>query len=247
MSLDGRFRRSPKRASLRWLAWLAFAVPPAAAALTLTTEEYPPFNYSADGGKTIVGSSSELLREALRRSALQATITLYPWQRAFNMALRDKDSCVYSTTRTAAREKRFKWVGPLADSTWVLFARADSPIQASTLAELKPFRIGGYQGDAKAAFLKAQGLTLDEAVNEEQNIRKLDAGRIELWAATSEYGPWYARKFGVGIKPVLVFQHVQMYAACNPAVPDDDIARLNDALEAMRQDGSFDRIMSRHR
>jgi len=212
-------------------------------ALTLTTEEYPPLNFSPDNGVTVSGSSTDLMREIMRRSGLTGTISIYPWQRAFNMALNIKEGCVFSTTRTEAREHQFKWVGPLSTTRWVLFAKADSSIQAKTLDELRPYTIGGYQGDAKALFLIEKGFKVDEAINEDQNFKKLNAGRISLWAAGSDNGPWYAKKLNIKIKPVLVFNEVRLYAACNPAISDADITRMNEALKAIKADGTYNRII----
>ena len=44
------------------------------------------------------------------------------------------------------------------------------------------------------------------------------------------------------IVPVLTFNRVKLYLACNPGVPDATIARLNNALEAMDRDGSLRKI-----
>jgi polar amino acid transport system substrate-binding protein len=211
-------------------------------ALTLTTEEYPPLNFSPDNGVTVSGSATDLMREIMRRSGFNATIKLYPWQRAFNMALNLKDGCVYSTTRTESREQQFKWVGPLTTTQWILFAKADSPIQAKTLEEVRPYTIGGYQGDAKALFLIEKGFKVDEAINEDQNFKKLNVGHLNLWAAGSDNGPWYAKKLNIKLKPVLIFNEVQLYAACNPAIPDADIAKMNEALKAIKADGTYSRI-----
>ena len=226
-----------------WLVGMLMLTPVFASALTLTTEEYPPLNFSTDGGKTVSGLSTDVMREVAKRTGINTTIGLYPWQRAYKEAQDSKDTCVYSTTRTEAREKLFKWVGPLAPSTWILFAKADSPIALTTLDDAKKYKVGGYQGDAKAIFLKEKGFTLDEAMSDEQNLKKLDAGRIDLWAATSGVGPWMAKASGIKIKPVLSFQDVQMFAACNLNMPDADIAKMNDAIKAMKSDGTYDKIL----
>lgn len=85
-----------------------------AMALTLTTEDYPPFNFAKDGGKTITGSSTDVMNEVLKRTGIKATIALLPWERAYKEARwMTKILGIYSTTRTEAREKLFKWVGPL--------------------------------------------------------------------------------------------------------------------------------------
>jgi polar amino acid transport system substrate-binding protein len=228
---------------MKHFALLLMTLSAQAGAINLNTEEYPPLNFSLDGGQYISGSSTDLMREVMKRSGLPGKFALYPWQRAYNMALKDKDSCVFSTTRTEAREKLFKWVGPLSSSSWVLFARAGSAIRAKTLDDVRPYSIGSYLGDAKAVFLKENNFTVDEASNEEQNIRKLQAGRIELWATASDSGPWLAKKLNIEIRPVLTFNEVYLYAACNLAVPDADIAKMNDAIKAIKADGTFRRIM----
>ena len=212
-------------------------------AMTFTTEDLPPFNFTIDGGVTMTGSASDVVNEMLKRSGLKARIVLHPWQRAYKMALDNEDVCVYSTVRTEARENLFKWVGPVATDNWVVFAKAGSNVSITELDDLKRLKVGAYQGDAKAAFLRSRGIAADEAIREELNAKKLDAGRLDVWVAGSMTGPWMAKTFGVKIKPIFAIQQVQMYLACNLAVPDGEIVRMNDAVKSIKADGSFDRFV----
>lgn len=227
---------------MKWLLAVLSLVSVQAGALTLTTEDYPPFNFSTDGGKTMTGSASDVMNEVLKRTGIKATMSLLPWERAYKSAQDDKDTCVFSATRTEAREKLFKWVGPLASDSWTLYAKPDSTISAKTLDDVKQYTIGGYQGDAKALFLKGKGLKVDETMKDEQNVKKLDAGRIDLWAASSSVGPWVAKNNNVKIKPIVSFQDVQLYAACNLGMADADIAKMNEAVKAIKADGTLDKF-----
>jgi len=227
---------------MKWLIAALSLVSVQAGALTLTTEDYPPFNFSTDGGKTMTGSASDVMNEMLKRTGIKATMSLLPWERAYKAAQDDKDTCVFSATRTEAREKLFKWVGPLASDSWTLYAKPDSTITAKTLDDVKQYSIGGYQGDAKAIFLKGKGLKVDETMKDEQNVKKLEAGRIDLWAASSSVGPWVAKNNNVKIKPIVSFQDVQLYAACNLGMADADIAKMNDAIKAIKADGTLDKF-----
>ena len=214
-----------------------------AMALTFTTEEYPPLNYSFDEGQKIAGYATDLVREMLGRTGIDATITVFPWKRAYQMALVNRETCVYSTTRTEARENLFKWVGPVATDHWVVFAKAGSKIKITTLDDLKKLKVAAYQGDAKAIFLKSKGITPDEAVNEKLNARKLEAGRVDAWVSGSASGPWVARDQGIKIKPIFAIQEVHMYLACNPAVSDNEIAIMNEAIKAIKADGTYDKFL----
>jgi polar amino acid transport system substrate-binding protein len=214
--------------------------------LILTTEDAAPQNYSTDGGKTIVGSATEIINELFKRTQIKMTNTMYPWERAIEMARTEKDTCVYSTTRTEAREKSFSWVGPVAPNDWVLFAKADSKIQLNSLDDAKKYKVGGYRGDAVSLYLKDEKFRVDEATNDEQSIRKLDAGRIDLWATGIQSGPYNAKKMKINVKPVLSFKKTELYLACNPSVSPEIISKLNNTLAAMVKDGTVGKINKKY-
>src|ERR1041385_8131252 len=86
------------------------------AALTLTTEEYPPFNMTDPQTGRPTGVAVDKVVEMIHRANEPFTITSYPWARAYQMALKGDDTCVFSTSRTPERENLFTWIGPLARS-----------------------------------------------------------------------------------------------------------------------------------
>lgn len=210
---------------MKTIAVLLLLIASDVSGVMLATEENPPLNFSTNNGKEPSGLSTEVLTEAGKRAGIEVQYAIFPWNRAYRMAQESESTCVYSAVRTESREKLFKWIGPLSPNTWILFARADNPIKLATLEDAKKYRVGGYNGDSKAIYLKQKGFALDEASNEEQNIKKLNAGRIDLWIATSLTGPWIAKTYGVKIRPVLAVMDVEVYAACNLGMPDADIKK----------------------
>lgn len=225
-------------------AGVAVATPAWAATLTITTEDYPPFNLKQDGQLT--GISTEIVRKALDLTKIDATIDLYPWARAYESALKDPTGCVYSTSRTAERETLFKWVGPIAKNEWVLFGRADSPKLAS-LDDAKGHTIGGYPEDATTKFMRDKGLKVEEAATDRLNAKKLQAGRIEYWGDGKLVGLYIARQEGVtGLVPELTMSETSMFLACNKGVPDDIIEKLNAAIKQMNDDGSTATIYKKY-
>ncbi|MFC4159825.1 substrate-binding periplasmic protein [Chitinimonas lacunae] len=220
----------------------ALALP--ALALNLTTEDYPPYNMT-QGGK-VGGLATEIVEEMAKRAQVPVKIGLFPWERAYNMAQSDPDTCVYSTTRTPQREALFKWVGPLVNNDWVLYA-VDNAKPIAKIEDAKNAKIGGYRGDAIAVFLKENGYKVEETTNDSQNPEKLKAGRIDYWATGKQLGAYLAKQKGItGIKPILTFKETQMYLACGKSVPDATITKLNDALKAMQGDGTMDKINKKY-
>jgi polar amino acid transport system substrate-binding protein len=229
-----------------WLAGIALpghAAPSASfPPLLVTTEHSPPS--SMKRGEEIIGRETEKIREMLSRSGVSYKLDLLPWKRAFTMAQRDANTCVYSTTRTPEREKLFKWVGPTDEAEWVFVGRTDRKFQLRSLEDARPLRIGTYNGDARDDFLRAQGFQVDPVQNDHLNPRKLLLKRIDLWAISIRPGSNALQQFHLEgqIEPVLTFYKVKVYLACNPSVPDAMVERMNASLDTMRRDGSFARI-----
>lgn len=228
-----------------WLAsWPAWAADPAH--LKLFTEDYPPFNMT-DGSGRIVGMSTEVVQQLLQRAGIGHDIEMLPWVRAYNRAILERDSCVYATTRTEQRESQFKWIGPISETAWVLFARSDNARVINNLEAVRPYRIGGYSGDALAQYLIARNFDVDLARADEQNVRKLLAGRIDYWASGRYSGAILLQREGVhNVRPVLTFNTTFLYLACNLSLSDQIVARLNDLLARMRKDGTVAKISSRY-
>lgn len=226
------------------LAWPAVHADaqPQAAPLYITTEYSPPSSMQEDG--RLVGIATDKVRAALERGGIAYTMEMLPWKRAYAAALARPDSCVFSTTRTPERERLFKWAGPTDEGEWVLLGRADRQYNLATLEDARRLRIGTYNGDARDEFLRTRGFKVDPAPNDMINPRKLMMNRIDLWAAGFRRGSPVLEQHGwaATIVPVLTFNRVKLYLACNRAVPDATIAKLNEAFDAMTRDGSARRL-----
>lgn len=214
--------------------------------LVITGEHTPPTSMLVNGKPA--GRQTDKVREMLARAGVPHTIDLLPWKRAYMMAQRDANTCVYSTTRTAEREPQFKWVGPLVESDWVLMARADRPLRLRTLEDARPLRIGTYSGDARDEFLRSRGFNVDAVQNDAVNPEKLLLNRIDLWAVAVRPELNMTEQLGRNgqLVPVLSFNRVGLYLACHRSVPDRLVERMNAVLDTMRRDGSLERIDRRY-
>lgn len=210
----------------------------AAADLYITTENSPPFNMQQ--GQQIVGSATDKVRELMARAGIGYRIELLSWLRAYTLAQHTPDTCVYSTTRTPERESLFKWVGPLSVNDWVFFGVAGHAFKLAGIEDARPLRIGTYNGDVRDVYLRAHGYNVEAVQNDISNPRKLLLNRIDLWASSSSTGSTMVAENGwTGrIVPLLTFNTVELYLACNPAVPDATIRLLNQTLQKMNRDGT---------
>ena len=162
--------------------FLSSVYPVSAVELTILTENLPPLNYVKDG--ELVGPSVDIVKEIQKRVGSDDIIQVYPWARAYKMALEDENVVLFGTTHTKARDKIFKWIGPLATKRDILVAKKGSGIKISTLNEAKKVRhIGTLRDDTRERLLIERGFKNLEPVSDEQlNAQKLILGRIDLWA-----------------------------------------------------------------
>ncbi len=164
------------------MAWCLLSQSLIAAELTILTENLPPLNYVENG--ILVGSSVEIVQEIQKRVGSAEPIQVYPWARAYKMALEEQNVILFGMTYTEDRSNLFKWVGPLATKRDILLARKDAPFSITSLEDAKKVgRIGTLRDDIRGKLLEKQGFTNLEPVSDEQkNAQKLALGRIDLWA-----------------------------------------------------------------
>jgi polar amino acid transport system substrate-binding protein len=252
MKREGSFERISKQ----WLPAESIPQirPVAAKSLTaslemkLFTEDSPPANYLADG--RLKGLSVEIVRELLRRLNLPDNIQAVPWARGYTLALAQPNVALFSTTRLPQREKLFKWVGPLYTQTWGFYARKDSAIKIGSLEEAKAVaRIGTYHKDAKEQYLLANGFQNLISTNKNlSNIRHIMDGSLDLWVSSDFNMPYLARQAGIEpdqLKLVFPFKRVQNYIAFSTQSPDALVNRWQQALDELKQDGTYDRLCTK--
>jgi polar amino acid transport system substrate-binding protein len=233
----------------KWIALIlvgALAGPSRATHLHLTTESAPPSAILKDG--KVIGHATEKIELMMRRAGVSVDIAMLPWQRAYGLALKRPDTCVYDTTRTPEREALFKWVGPVAQSDWVLFGTVERGIKLDKLDDARPYRIATYLGDASEHYLRTRGFSVDSVASDALNPVKLVSKRVDLWAATPVRAAMLMERSNTAgqIMPLLVYNKVLLWLACNPAVPTALIDQFNTILDDMRRDGSAKAIDERY-
>jgi polar amino acid transport system substrate-binding protein len=216
---------------------LAAAAAQARPRLYIGTELSTPSSMQVDGQLT--GFATDKVRILMDRAEVDYEIEVLPWKRAYMLAQTQANVCIYSTTRIPEREKQFKWVGPTHENDWTLFARADRNFRFTKIDDARPYRIGGILGDVRSELLVSQGYNVDTVHDPLSNPRKLMVNRIDLWVTSTRIGNAAVTENGwTGqIVPVLTFKRTEQYLACNLAVSDALIARLNAVLREMNSEG----------
>lgn len=225
--------------------FLFSAQPLFSAELTILTENLPPLNYVKDG--MLVGPSVEIVKEIQRRVGSHAKIQVYPWARAYKMALEDENVVLFSMTYTKVRHDKFKWIGPLAKKKDILVAKKGSGIKIISLEDAKKVkRIGTLRDDTRERLLKRLGFTNLEPVSDEQkNAQKLVLGRIDLWTYKKPGLRTVCELAGVDyneIEEVYHLREIELMIAFSKKTSDSIVQKWKNAFNEMLTDGTIMQI-----
>lgn len=227
---------------------IALLAPAAAGAakVAITAEATYPAVMTVDG--RVLGHAADKVHEIMRRAGIEYSMEVMPWKRAYISAQTEPNTCVYMTTRTPEREAQFRWVGPISQADWVLYGRAGRAYGIKSLEDARGLRIGAYNGDIRGEYLARLGYKVDFVQNDESNPKKLMLERIDLWVnSTRSSRPMLARaELSAKIVPVLTFNNVRLYLACNASMPAALTARMDGALKSMMADGAFRAIEQKY-
>ncbi|WP_404463961.1 transporter substrate-binding domain-containing protein [Vreelandella aquamarina] len=200
-------------------------------ALTINTEEYPPFNYQ-DAQGVVAGIATQQLRNALHHAGIEANFRILPWARAYTEAKLRDHHCVYSTTRTAEREQQFHWVGPLVINEWSAFGLVERQLDVSQLSELHEWRVGSFREDAVGDYVTRQGINVLRAPTERENMARLAAGLLDVIVTGRATGEYLAQEQALAIEHLFTFYYAPLYLACHPSVEHTVIEQLQRHLDA---------------
>lgn len=236
----------------RWAALLLMAclLPAAASAadLQLLTEENPPFNFIRDG--QVTGLYPEVIEEILRRTGDQGSITLVPWARGYHMALHEANVGLFATARTAEREALFQWVGPFYSGITGFYAKRGAGVRIDSLADAKALKSILVARDwVTHQALVRLGFNNIKAVNAPENVaRMLLNDRAPVMFVTARSIPELMSKVGAQASDVeLVFtvSKYQGYIAFSLDTSAELVERWQQALDEMKEDGSYAAIFSK--
>lgn len=218
------------------------------AGLQILTEENPPLNFSENG--EITGLASEVVRALVKRTGGRGNIRLVPWQEGYQALLEQPDVALFSTVMTAERKPLFQWVGPLAVLDTNLYALKGSGLTIANLDEARKLgKIATVTKYYSEQILRKEGFANTQSYpNREATVRALLEGDVQLLASSNLGMPAALKKMGRSIADVdaaFTLSTDLFYIAFSKATSPERVARWQNALDAMKRDGSFAKIYAR--
>ena len=218
--------------------------------IVFMTEQYPPYNFEEHNElRGIAVDTLVLMLQGAGSKQTREDIKLLPWARGYNRVLSEPNTCLFSTTRTEEREHLFKWVGPIAPEVVGLIARKERNIKIGSVEDIEKHKVGTIRDDVAEQYLFIAGISLDDMERVAEtilNIRKLNRGRIDLWAYDQNVAMWELKANGfnpVDYESVYVLGRKDQYFAFHKGTPDSVVQKLQAALDTLKADGEYEKIL----
>lgn len=242
------------------LSWVALLATPVEAAprlkITLSNQEWPPYM-----GQELPydGILSRLVKEAFARGGVDVAYRYYPNNRTLQSARNGQVDGSFGWAPTAERKRDLLYTLPVLSARMVFFQRKEHPLAWSRWSELKGARVGitvgNFYSDDFDAQVKNGTLTVDNAPDDLINLRKLIAGRIDLFPIDQEVGKYLiAHHFSPVQGAELEAQNKTFWAAPLHVViwrkharGPELVERFNRGLKALQDSGDFERLLQETR
>ncbi|PKF62988.1 hypothetical protein CW745_06060 [Psychromonas sp. psych-6C06] len=212
------------------------------------TEEFHPFGYYNDDGE-FTGVAVEITRLLLKEVGHPDNIQVLPWARAVKNIEHKPNHLLFAMARTADREDKYQWVGPILADSIYLFQRAehDTFYQLTSQAKQVDF-IAVTRDFPEQVFLEDLGFSnLVLTNNPKQSVKMLMTGRVPLMAAGSAVMHDLVVNSGFQAKDfkrtgIRLFS-TDLYLAFSKNIPVQEIKRWQMALDNLKLQTQYQEIL----
>jgi polar amino acid transport system substrate-binding protein len=230
------------------LSLMAVPKPVAAEPIKVVTEE-AYYSYIENG--KVVGMATEVVEKTFQRAEIHDyKISLYPWARAYNIALTEPNVLIYLIVRTEEREPLFKWVGEVMRERYYFYKLRDrADLMPKDLKAASKLSIGVMRDDVRHQYLKKQGFSrLVISAQPRENLTKLFNHQVDLIPLTEQevQGNCDEAKLDcTKMEKALAINEIDtaLYMAFSAKTPDATVDRARLAFQELQANGTVRRII----
>lgn len=225
----------------------------AAETIRITNGEWQPF---LSEHAPHYGFASHIVTEAFALLGVEVEYGFFPWKRSMELAKKGRWDGTAVWSETEERKEDFYYTDAVAHQRLYLFHLRNFPFDWNTLEDLRGTKIGGTveysYGEEFDAAEKAGVIFIDRASKDEQGLRKLLKGRIEVFAgeimvtyeqARDVFSEEEAASITHNITPI---DERPMFLLLSKAVEGNERLRdlFNQGLKLLKDSGRYDQIIT---
>lgn len=213
--------------------------------ILVVTENFPPYQFKEAGH--VKGKATKVVTKILDESGLDYKIELINWSEAMFLVENRNDVLIYSLTRSAERESKFKWISKIASPAFYIHGHSDKdyPESVSKMIDAGYYAACPYM-DYKCSEFKRLGFPEDKILEVAEsnakpellivNIRKADLFIENIFSA-----PFRLRQIGLDpndFKPLIKLERIEdFYLAAGNGIKTELLEKIMAAVIRLEADG----------
>jgi polar amino acid transport system substrate-binding protein len=204
---------------------------------------YEPFEFKDDSGKD-TGYDIDLLRAIADEAGLDLTVKDLPFDGILgSMAAGDCDLVASAVTITDERKEQVDFSDPYFDADQSLLVKADKAGELSALDELGGKTIGVQSGTTGESYAKehAKDSTIKSFEDSDGLFAAIEAGQIDAILQDLPVNAYRTTKDD-SLEVVEKYTTGEQYGYAAEKGNTEMVTFLNDGLQALKDDGTFDEV-----
>jgi polar amino acid transport system substrate-binding protein len=216
--------------------------------IRIVTED-SSYTYLHDG--KVAGPATEIVEATMKRAGLtDYKIALYPWARAYDLALQEPNVMIFLIARTEAREAQFKWAGEFMRIEYHLYKlRGRNDVVVRNLQDAKAYAVGVMRDDVRQQYLQSRGFDkLVVSARNTDSLRMLLDRKVHLLPLPDNDVIRFCKEANVdpaALEKVLTLNEMTtgIYMAYSRHTPDETVTRTRNAFDLIKAEGTVARLM----
>lgn len=220
-----------------------------AATVRAVTED-TSFTWSVDG--RVSGPATAVVERTLAVAGISDyQLELYPWARAYDLALREPGVLIYLIARTPAREAQFQWVGEVMRLRYYFYRLVSrDDVRIERLDDARAYRLGVIRDDVRQQYLQGLGFRrLVVSGQQRDNFNRLLSDQVDAVLLPELDAVPFCRAAGSacpGLQRLAALEELDtpLYLAFSPTTPLPLVERLRAAFATLKSSGEVARLLT---
>ncbi len=217
------------------------------------TEHLPP--YQIVESQQISGFATEIVRKTFAKAAIDYQIEAYPWSRAYQLALRLPNTCIYSISRSQERQPLFHWIGAISYDITVFYSlKKRTDIKLTSLSDAKNYVTAVTKDDITHHYLVKHGFKEGKQLYLLENFSamlNLLASRddIDLVILNETILKYRAAESGIKLDSLqkrleLPELPLDFHLACSLTTTPSVVEKLTQSFQQLKAQGDFAKVFA---
>ena len=222
--------------------------------ISVVTENVPPLQIYKEG-KLVGGMAVELVQAIFEQAKLTADIQVYPWPRAYHMALSQKDTLIFSIIKLPERKDDFIWIGKLYSlQANITKLKSATDIKITSPQDINRYKLGVSRGDYGESYLKSiglrEGVNLHLTINHSNLWNLLYSNRVDAIFTNQVTAKSEIKEAILDVNKAVIAYKIEgltsdIYLAANKHTDIKIITQLQLAFQVIKNNGVYQKITTK--